>query len=146
MREKIDSAIVMAIESVEKVGAPRPLHIAISLTVGMLVALVAGILHRSDRPNPATPHYSVQSAVMRAGVALFGVATLTLATLMSPESETSFLILLLSAVAASVYGLLAYFDTTAPSRTIQAAIWRGATVAASASGLGQTFLALYSGR
>ncbi|MFE1927494.1 hypothetical protein ACFW91_33680 [Streptomyces asoensis] len=76
---------------------------------------------------------------MRAGLALFGTASLTLAILMSAQQGVSFLVLLLSAVAGAVYGLLAYGD----SSTLQAAIWQGAKVTASAAALGQAFLALY---
>lgn len=64
-----------------------------------------------------------------------------LATLMSQHQGVSFLILLLSAVAGVAYGLLAFYDVS----TLQASLWKGATVAASAVALGQGFLALYGG-
>ncbi|USQ89889.1 hypothetical protein NFX46_40100 (plasmid) [Streptomyces phaeoluteigriseus] len=137
MKAGLGSVITVAGTAAE---GPRSLDIAISLAVGVLVALAAGLLHRSDRPDPAVAvTYSPYAAVMRAGLALFGTASLMLAVLMSPQQGVSFLVLLLSAVAGVVYGLLAYCD----SSTLQAAIWKGATVTASATALGQAFLALY---
>ncbi|MGW1365015.1 hypothetical protein ACWCQP_47450 [Streptomyces chartreusis] len=126
-------------QTTEKIDAPSPLQIAVALTVGVLVALAAGFLHRSDRPTPTSSRHSKQASAMRAGIALFGSASLTLATLVSPHQDVSLLILLLSAAAGAIYGLLAFYDTN----TIQAAVWRGATAAASATTLGQAFLALY---
>lgn len=139
MREGFGSVVMMAAEATQKMGTPRPLHIALSLSMGVLVALVAGFLHRSDRPVPFSPRYSVPAAVMRAGIALLGTASLILAALMSPQQGISFLVLVLSAVVGAVYGLLAFYD----SSTIQAALWRGATATAAAGALGQTFVALY---
>ncbi|MDX3697627.1 hypothetical protein PV726_47110 [Streptomyces europaeiscabiei] len=143
MKAGLGSVITAATEATKQLGAPSPLHIAISLAVGVLIALAAGTLHRSDRPIPASPvRYSVQAAIMRAGIACFGTASLVLAMLMSPQPGVSLLNLLISTVAATIYGLLAYFDDS----TVQASIWRGATAAASAVGIGQAFLALYTGR
>ncbi|KRD17879.1 hypothetical protein [Streptomyces sp. Root264] len=140
MRTGLGSFVTVAGKVVEGAGGPRALDIAISLTVGVLVALTVGLLHRSDRPDPAVAvTYSPYAAVMRAGLALFGTASLMLAILMSPQQGVSFLVLLLSAVAGAVYGLLAYGD----SSTLQAAIWQGVKVTASAAGLGQAFMALY---
>ncbi|MFF6896132.1 hypothetical protein ACFY8Z_36690 [Streptomyces microflavus] len=139
MKTGLGTAIVVAAKAAEQIETPRPLHIAISLAVGVLVAITAGKLHRSDRPLTSQPRYSIQAAVMRAGIALFGTAALILATLRSPQQGASFLILLLAAVTGVAYGLLSHADAS-----IQASIWKGATVAASACGLGQAFLALYS--
>lgn len=133
--------IAAVTETAEKIDTPTPLQIAISLTIGTLIALAAGFLHRSDRPAPTSARYSRQAAVMRAGIALFSSASLMLATLMSQHQGVSFLILLLSAVAGVAYGLLAFYDVS----TLQASLWKGATVAASAVALGQGFLALYGG-
>ncbi|MER5200994.1 hypothetical protein ACWD3J_46410 [Streptomyces sp. NPDC002755] len=142
MKAGFGSVITAAEKAAEGAGGPRSLDIAISLTVGVLVALAAGLLHRSDRPDPAVAvTYSGYAAVMRAGLVLFGTASLMLAILMSPQQGVSFLVLLLSAVAGVVYGLLAYYD----SSTLQAAIWQGTKVTASAAALGQAFLALYGG-
>ncbi|MGW0545218.1 hypothetical protein ACWD0D_33710 [Streptomyces griseoincarnatus] len=145
MNTELGSVMTVAMKATEQTETPRPLHIAVSLTVGVLFAIILGILHRKDRPAaviPLTlpPKYSVQAAVMRAGIALFATASLMLATLRSPQQGASFLILLLSTVAGAIYGLLAHGDNS----SVQAAIWRGATVAASAGGLGQAFLALYA--
>ncbi|TKT06588.1 hypothetical protein E4U92_26335 [Streptomyces galbus] len=78
---------------------------------------------------------------MRASITLFGTASLTLVALMSPQQGVGALVLLLSAVAGAVYGVLASCD----SSTVQAAIWQGVKATASAAGLGQAFLALYGG-
>ncbi|MEU8653744.1 hypothetical protein [Streptomyces sp. NPDC048737] len=140
MKASIKSAAAVAAKAAENGDAPRPLHIAISLALGVLVAIAAGFLHRSDRPDPLIAvTYSPQAALMRAGIALFGTAFLTLATLMSDEQGVSFLIVLLSVAAGSLYGALAYFDVS----TLQASIWKGATATASAMAMGQAFLALY---
>ncbi|MFD5819345.1 hypothetical protein [Streptomyces sp. NPDC127038] len=140
MKLGLGSVTTMAGKAAESASGPSALDIAVSLTVGVLVALAAGLLHRSDRPDPAVAvTYSPYAAVMRAGLALFGTASLTLAILMSPQQGVSFLVLLLSAVAGAVYGLLTHCD----SSTLQAAIWQGAKVTASAAALGQAFLALY---
>ncbi|MFB8137516.1 hypothetical protein [Streptomyces mirabilis] len=142
MKAELGFVFAATAKTAEKIDAPSSLQIAVSLTVGVLVALTAGFLHWSDRPDPSVAvTYSPQAAVMRAGIALFGTASLMLATLMGPQQGVSFLILLLSVVAGVVYGLLAYFDVS----TLQASIWKGATVTASAVGLGQAFLALYGG-
>lgn len=142
MRAGFGFVVTAAGKAAESTGAPRALDIAVSLTVGVLVALVAGLLHRSDRPDPAVAvTYSAYAAVMRAGITLFGTASLVLAALMSPQQGVGFLVSLLSAVAGAVYGLLASCD----SSTVQAAIWQGAKAAASAAALGQAFLALYEG-
>lgn len=142
MKIETGSAVMSAAQGM---GAPDPLHISVSLTVGVLVALAAGILHRSDAPDPAFPtvRYSVPAAVARAGIALCGTASLTLSILMSKERGTSLLILLVSAVAGVVYGLLTHYDSTASNSGIRSAIWRGLTATASACALGQGFLALY---
>ncbi|MER6789878.1 hypothetical protein ABT330_35645 [Streptomyces sp. NPDC000658] len=58
---------------------------------------------------------------------------------MSSQQGVSFLVLLPSAVAGVVYGLLAHCD----SNTLQAAIWQGTKVTTSAAAFGQAFLALY---
>ncbi|MGW9400629.1 hypothetical protein [Streptomyces sp. NPDC055642] len=143
MKAGLGSVVTAATEITKQFDAPRPLHVAFSLTVGVLTSLAAGTLHRSDRPIPANPvRYSIQAAMMRAGIALFGTTSLVLSMLMSPQPSVSLLILLVAAVTATIYGLLAYFD----ENTVQASIWRGATAAASTVGLGQAFLALYSGR
>ncbi|MBT1090533.1 hypothetical protein ACF063_35420 [Streptomyces chartreusis] len=142
MKVGLGSVITVAGKAAAGVDGPRSLDIAISLTIGLLVALAAGLLHRSDRPDPAVAvTYSGYAAVMRAGLALFGTASLMLAILMSPQQGVSFLVLLLSAAAGAVYGLLAHCD----SSTFQAAIWKGATVTVSAAALGQAFLAFYGG-
>ncbi|WP_331739488.1 hypothetical protein OG613_43770 (plasmid) [Streptomyces sp. NBC_00015] len=142
MKAGFGSVVIEVGEAAAGAGGPRSLDIAVSLTVGVLVALAAGLLHRSDRPDPAVAvTYSSYAATMRAGLALFGTASLMLAILMSPQQGVSFLVLLLSAVAGVVYGLLAHCD----SSTLRAAIWQGAKVTASAAALGQTFLALYGG-
>ncbi|WP_406278667.1 hypothetical protein OHT93_37660 [Streptomyces sp. NBC_00191] len=142
MKAGLGSVITAAANATQQAASPRPLHIALSLTVGVLAALVAGVLHRSDRPDPSRAStYSLQAAFMRAGIALFGGACLTLATLMSPHQGVGLLILLMSVVAGVVYGLLAYFDIS----TLQTSVWKGATMTASAAALGQAVLALYGG-
>ncbi|MFC7993174.1 hypothetical protein ACFUV2_28175 [Streptomyces pilosus] len=139
MNDGFDTVVAMAVEATGKAEGPSPLHISLSLSVGVLIALAAGFLHRADRPDPSRPRYSVPAAVMRAGITLFGAAFLMLGTLMCPQRGANFLVLLLSSVAGVIYGLLAYYD----NNTVQTAIWRGATIAGTASGLGQAFLALY---
>ncbi|MER6433953.1 hypothetical protein ABT272_40565 [Streptomyces sp900105245] len=139
LRKILDGNLALA--AAEKIAAPQPIHIAISLTVGLLFAIAAGALHRSDRPDPTLPDkYSIYAAVMRAGVTLFGTSSLVLTALISPRRSESLLVLLLSAAAAAIFGLLARLDQS----TIQAAIWRGATIGASASAFGQAFLTLYT--
>ena len=131
---QVDPVVSMTMKAAEQAEGPRPLYIAISVTLGFLVALTTGILHRTDTPDPAVPtiKYSIQAAVMKAGIALFSTASVTLTILISPERGTSCLILLISAVVGVSYGLLARFDTTSPNRTVQTAILRGATLAVSA--------------
>ncbi|MFJ9641391.1 hypothetical protein [Streptomyces sp. NPDC101178] len=145
MKTQGNSLVSIATNAAEQAQEPRPLYIAVSLTIGVLIALAVGILHRTDIPDPAAPTitYSLQAALMKAGIALFSVAFLTLTFLMSPERGASCLILLISTVAGASYGLLARHDTTSPNRTVQTVLLRGATLAASAAGLGQAFLALY---
>ncbi|MGJ5763309.1 hypothetical protein [Streptomyces galbus] len=142
MKAGLESFVTAAGKAAESAGGPRALDIAIALTVGVLMALMAGLLHRSDRPDPAVAvTYSAYAAVMRASITLFGTASLTLVALMSPQQGVGALVLLLSAVAGAVYGVLASCD----SSTVQAAIWQGVKATASAAGLGQAFLALYGG-
>ncbi|WP_331751264.1 hypothetical protein OID55_41490 (plasmid) [Streptomyces sp. NBC_00715] len=140
MNPELGSLITAAAKTADKADGPTPLQIAASLTVGFIIAIAAGFLHRSDRPDPSlTVTYSPQAAVMRAGIALFGSAFLALATLMAPRQDVSMLILLVSAAGGVIYGLLGYYDVS----TLQAAIWKGARVTASAAALGQAFLAFY---
>ncbi|MFE1928447.1 hypothetical protein ACFW91_38595, partial [Streptomyces asoensis] len=95
MKAGLGSVVTMAGKAAESAGGPRALDIAVALTVGVLVALAAGLLHRSDSPDPAVAvTFSSYAAVMRAGLALFGTASLTLAILMSAQQGVSFLVLL----------------------------------------------------
>jgi len=120
---------------------------ATALAVGVLAALVAGIVHRTDRPAAvpflATPaQYSIQDAFMRAGTALFGASMLTLTSLMVPATDTSVFILLAATIPAVIYGLLAASGSNRSS--VQAAIWRGAKVFAAVVGAAHAVLALYT--
>ncbi|MEU5257213.1 hypothetical protein [Streptomyces longwoodensis] len=134
MKAGLGSVVTAAVSA----GGPRALDIAIALTVGVLMALIAGLLHRSDRPDPAVAvTYSAYAAVMRASITLFGTASLTLAALMSPQQGAGALVLLLSAVAGAVYGVLASCDSSTVGGDLA-----GRKATASAAGLGQAFLAL----
>lgn len=139
MKTGFESAITTAVQAMGNGSGPRPLHIAISLALGVLTALAAGSLHRSDRPNPLAPNFSVQAVIKRAGATLFGTAPLTLTLLRSQEQGITILILLLAAIGGVGWGLLTYFDDS----TLQTAIWKGAKAAASAVAAGQAYWALY---
>ncbi|CAO0830932.1 hypothetical protein SMICM17S_12408 [Streptomyces microflavus] len=144
MITQLNTAIAATQVVGEKMEAPRPIDMASALVIGVLAAIAAGILHRTDRPTAlpflAPPRrYSIQQALMRAGTAFFGSSMLTLASLMVPATDTSVFILLTAAIPSVVYGLLANSESS-----VQTAIWKGAKAFAAVATVGHTLLALYT--
>ncbi|MFD7677476.1 hypothetical protein [Streptomyces sp. NPDC060187] len=139
----MNAAAVTAIHTAtEELTAPTEVQLALAITLGILLGITFGALHRTDSPA-ATPgtSYHLAEAIMRGGKAFLGVFVLTLASLLIPSGQVSLLILLVAAVVGVCFG----FGAKVAGSTLRAAAWRAATTAASVAGVCHTVLALYQG-